>query len=72
MALHGIGTVALPPFPGVAGAAVHEDRALLVATCRGEGTVGLAALSDPAAITRLAVGPRPNGLAHASPRARTG
>jgi hypothetical protein len=56
----------LDGFPGVAGAAVHEDRALLVATCRGEGTVGLAALSAPAAITRLTVGARPNGLALAA------
>lgn len=50
---------ALEGFPGVAGAAVHEDRAILVATCRSEATVALAALSDPGAITRLTVGARP-------------
>jgi DNA-binding beta-propeller fold protein YncE len=53
-------------FPGVAGAAVQEERALLVATCRAEGTVALAALNDPTAITRLTVGARPNGLALAA------
>jgi hypothetical protein len=56
----------LDGFPGVAGAAVHEDRAMLVATCRGEGTVGLTASSAPAAITRLTVGARPNALALAA------
>lgn len=34
----------LEGFPGVAGAAVSEEGSLLVCTCRGEGTVSLAAL----------------------------
>ncbi len=53
----------LDGFPGVAGAAVCEQRELLVATCRNEGTVALATLDDPATIQRIRVGPRPNGLA---------
>ncbi len=58
--------VTLHGFPGVAGAAVCEQRAVLVATCRGEGTVGLADVDDPTAITHVPVGARPNGLALAS------
>ncbi len=57
----------LEGFPGVAGAAVCEERGLLVATCRGEGTVALAGLRDLATIGRISVGTRPNGLALASP-----
>ena len=54
-------------FPGVAGVAVCEERRLLVSTCKSEGTVGLAALDDPATIKRIPVAARPNGLALASP-----
>jgi hypothetical protein len=56
----------LQGFPGVAGAAVCEERGLLVSTCRGEGTVALAALDDPSTIKRVPVAARPNGLALAS------
>ena len=56
----------LPGFPGVAGVAVCEERRLLVATCKKEGTVGLATLDDPATIRRIPVTARPNGLALAS------
>jgi DNA-binding beta-propeller fold protein YncE len=52
----------LEKFPGVAGAAVSEERSLLVCTCRGEGTVSLAALDDLTTIRRVHVGARPNGL----------
>ncbi len=56
----------LPGFPGVAGAEVCEERRLLVATCKKESTVGLAALDDPATIRRIPVTARPNGLALAT------
>jgi DNA-binding beta-propeller fold protein YncE len=50
-------------FPGVAGAAVLEERAVLVATCKRSRTVALAPLESPEGITRIPVAPRPNGLA---------
>jgi DNA-binding beta-propeller fold protein YncE len=56
----------LDGFPGVAGAAVCEQRGLLAATCRSEGTVALTPLDEPARVKRINVGARPNGLALAS------
>ena len=50
-------------FPGVAGATVFEQRAVLVATCKRSEEVALAPLHSPEAITRITVAPRPNGLA---------
>ncbi len=53
----------LEGFPGVAGAALWEDGAVLAATCRREGTVALEPLARSGTATRIRVGPRPNGLA---------
>jgi DNA-binding beta-propeller fold protein YncE len=53
----------LQGFPGVAGAAVWEERGLLAATCRGEATLALARVDKPATIRRIRVAERPNGLA---------
>jgi DNA-binding beta-propeller fold protein YncE len=53
----------LEGFPGVAGVAIVDGRGLLVATCKRARHVGLARLDDPAAIRRIPVGDRPNGLA---------
>ena len=58
----------LDGFPGVAGAAVDARRGILIATNRGEGTVGIAPLSDFTEISRIPVGIRPNGLAIAPDR----
>jgi DNA-binding beta-propeller fold protein YncE len=56
----------LQGFPGVAGVAVSEERELLAATCRSQGTVGLAAVDEPTVMRRIPVGERPNGLGLAS------
>jgi DNA-binding beta-propeller fold protein YncE len=53
----------LQGFPGVAGVAIWGERRMLVTTCRREGHVGVASLDDPAAVRRIGVGDRPNGLA---------
>lgn len=53
----------LDGFPGVAGAMVFEQTALLVATCKRSKAVALAPLHSPEAITRVTVPPRPNGVA---------
>jgi hypothetical protein len=47
----------------VAGALAVASPDLIVTSNRGENTVGLFAPADPASVTRIEVGVRPNGLA---------
>jgi len=56
----------LTGFAGVAGAAVCEERNLLVATCRGAGAVALRPVGATEAPRLVTAGARPNGLAIAS------
>ena len=49
---------------GVAGALVADDRDLVFTSNRGENTVGIFSPSNEAALIRIAVGVRPNGLAY--------
>jgi DNA-binding beta-propeller fold protein YncE len=55
---------------GVAGALVAPEPDLLLTSNRGENTVGILRLDDVAMVHKIAVGVRPNGLAHDSRRAR--
>jgi hypothetical protein len=56
--------------PGVAGALVAPGPGLIVTSNRGENTVALFGLDDRAAVGRIGVGVRPNGLAYDPRRAR--
>jgi DNA-binding beta-propeller fold protein YncE len=53
----------IPGLTGVAGALVADDRDLIFTSNRGENTVGIFSPSNEAALVRVAVGIRPNGLA---------
>jgi len=56
--------------PAVAGALVSDERDLVFTSNRGENTVGVVAVASPHAVTRTAVGVRPNGLAYDARRHR--
>jgi DNA-binding beta-propeller fold protein YncE len=55
---------------GVAGALIVPDPDLLLTSNRGENTIGIIRLDDVGSVHKVAVGVRPNGLAHDSRRAR--
>jgi DNA-binding beta-propeller fold protein YncE len=54
----------IPALTGVAGALVCEEQGLLFTSNRGENTIGILSLDDPASMTKIAVDLRPNGLAY--------
>jgi DNA-binding beta-propeller fold protein YncE len=54
----------IPGLTGVAGALIADDRDLVFTSNRGEDTVGIFSPSNEAALVRVAVGVRPNGLAY--------
>jgi len=54
---------ALPDHPGVAGILIDADADLLFASDRAAAQVGVYRCSDETLLARVAVGPRPNGLA---------
>ena len=54
----------IPGLTGVAGALVSDERSLVFTSNRGEDTVGIFGPGDPAGLTRVKVGVRPNGLAY--------
>ena len=49
---------------GVAGTLIHETTGTIFTSNRGENTVGLFPLGPDAAVTKVGVGIRPNGLAY--------
>ncbi|MDP1965373.1 MAG: YncE family protein [Reyranella sp.] len=54
----------IPNLTGVAGALVSDDAQLIFSSNRGENTVGIFAPGLDPAVTKVAVGVRPNGLAY--------
>ncbi len=54
----------VPNLTGVAGALVSEESQLIFSSNRGEDTVGIFAPGSSSAVTKVAVGVRPNGLAY--------
>jgi hypothetical protein len=54
----------IPGLVGIAGTLVSDERNLIFTSNRGENTVGIFAPGDEACLARVAVGVRPNGLAH--------
>ena len=54
----------IPGLTGVAGALVSEERDLVFTSNRGENTVGIFAPDHEAALVKVDVGVRPNGLAY--------
>jgi DNA-binding beta-propeller fold protein YncE len=54
----------LPGFPGVAGALVCEEQDLVFTSNRAERAIGMFSGRDEAAVTTVAVGGHPNGLAY--------
>jgi DNA-binding beta-propeller fold protein YncE len=54
----------IPDLKGVAGAFVSEEAQLVFSSNRGENTVGVFAPGPAPAVTKIAVGIRPNGLAY--------
>ena len=57
--LHSVGDL-----KGVAGALVDEEQDLIFTSNRGENTVGIFSPQAEDRVTKVAVGPRPNGLAY--------
>jgi DNA-binding beta-propeller fold protein YncE len=53
----------VPDLPGVAGVLVSDEAQLIVASARGENTIGVFAPGPEPRVTKIAVGMRPNGLA---------
>jgi DNA-binding beta-propeller fold protein YncE len=53
----------IPNLRGVAGALVSEEAGMVFTSNRGEDTVGIFRAGEPANVTRVRVGVRPNGLA---------
>src|SRR5256885_756084 len=60
----------LEGLPGVAGVLIDTDHDLLATSDRGAARVSLYRCSDEQLIARVAVGPRPNGLAYDRRRRR--
>lgn len=56
----------IPNLPSVAGALVSEQDNLIFTSNRGENTVGIFPADDEAALVKIEVGIRPNGLAYDS------
>jgi DNA-binding beta-propeller fold protein YncE len=54
----------IPGLKGVAGALVSNEQNLVFTSNRGENTVGIFKPDDEAALAKVAVGIRPNGLAY--------
>lgn len=54
----------IPGLPGVAGALVSEEDGQVFTSNRGENTVGIFSVDNPALITKVPVDLRPNGLAY--------
>lgn len=54
----------IPSLTGVAGALVSDERNLVFTSNRGENTVGIFSPDREAAIAKVTVGVRPNGLAY--------
>ena len=54
----------IPQLEGVAGALVSEEHDLVFTSNRGENTVGIFAAGHEEALTKVAVGVKPNGLAY--------
>ena len=54
----------IPNLTGVAGALVSDEQNLVFTSNRGEDTVGIFAPDDEAALAKVGVGIRPNGLAY--------
>src|SRR4051794_24260507 len=54
----------VPGLTGVAGALVSADGEVIIASNRGEDTIGIFARGPNPAVTKIAVGMRPNGLAY--------
>ncbi len=54
----------IPNLAGVAGALVSDESQLIFSSNRGEDTVGIFAPGPSPAVTKVAVGVRPNGLAY--------
>jgi len=54
----------LPDLPGVAGVLIDSDQNLLFSSDRGCARISVYRCSDEALLGRVAVGPRPNGLAY--------
>ncbi len=59
----------IPDLPGVAGVLVSDEHDLVFTSNRGENTVGIFSPTGEAAVVKVAVGVRPNGLAY-DPRRR--
>jgi len=53
----------IPNLPGVAGVLVSDEAQLIIASARGENTIGVFAPGPEPRVTKIAVGLRPNGLA---------
>jgi DNA-binding beta-propeller fold protein YncE len=53
----------IPGLPGVAGVLVSDEAQLIVASARGENTIGIFSPGPEPQVTKIAVGLRPNGLA---------
>jgi DNA-binding beta-propeller fold protein YncE len=60
----------IPGLTAVAGALVDDGSGLVFTSNRGENTVGILSVAGPPAVERVAVGIRPNGLAHDPRRGR--
>lgn len=54
---------AVSDLPGVAGVLVSDDAQLIIASARGENTIGVFVPGPNAQVRKIAVGVRPNGLA---------
>ncbi len=54
----------VPGLTGVAGALVSDEGQVIIASNRGEDTIGIFAPGPNPAVTKIAVGMRPNGLAY--------
>jgi DNA-binding beta-propeller fold protein YncE len=53
----------IPGLPGVAGVLVSDETQLIIASARGENTIGVFAPGSDPVVRKAAVGLRPNGLA---------
>jgi DNA-binding beta-propeller fold protein YncE len=53
----------VPHLPGASGVLVSDDAQLIIASNRSENTIGIFAPGPRPAVTKIAVGVRPNGLA---------
>ena len=58
----------IPGLTAVAGALVNDESQLVFTSNRGENTIGVFAPGADPKVTKIAVGLRPNGLAHDSKR----